>query len=372
MEEELGMNLFLGDEFYDEQDDSLLDPNDNNEVVVTDELDNEDIQNNDELVEDNNPEGVDEDDTDDGNDAHEDTDVSSSPPLYKSLASVLHEQGVLTSVDSSKLEEVKTVQDLADLITAEVKAKELSDLTDLQRKAVEAYRSGIDVETFQQHAKATESLDAITAEELNSNQELRQQLIYQDLINQGFSEQKAERLTQRSIESDDDVEDAREALDNIRKGVKERFEQEVKYNNEVKAKAAEDQAKLQKQLEKRILETEEPFKGIKVNEITRKQILSTMMDPISKNPTTGVEENALMKDQRESEDFTQRLYAAYTLTKGFKDFSYFGKTERSKATSELEKALKNNQHIIAGGSETHLDDTNASDYDIGDTLVFRQ
>ena len=58
------------------------------------------------------------------------------------------------------------------------------------------------------------------------------------------------------------------------------------------------------------------------------------------------------------------------MTKGFTDFSIFGKQEKAKMKNELERALKNNQHVLTGGEATHLDDPNATDYDIGDKLIF--
>lgn len=370
MEEELGMNLFLGDEFYEDNDDinnNASDDDANDDSNQNNDLDDSDLNNNEEPDEDTNPDGVDGDDT--GDSANADDDDSSSPPLYKSLAAHLHDEGVLSSVDSSKLENINSVQDLADLIAEEVKAKELMDLTDLQKEAVEAFRAGIDVETFKQQKIVENNLDSITEEVIVSDQELREQLIYQDFINQGFSEQKAKRLTERSIEADDDIEDAKEALENIKKGIKEKFLAEQEFNNKQKADAAAKQLSEKKALEKAILETEEPIKGIKLNDVARKKVLSTMMNPISKNPQTGVEENELMKDQRENKDFSQRLYTVYALTKGFTDFSYFGKNEKNSTIKNLEKALKNNQHIIQGGDPSFLDDPNSSDFEIGDKLI---
>lgn len=369
MEEELGMNLFLGDEFLEEDDNNLDQPDDvdhNNENDV-DENDDQDI--NEDTDEDDNPDGVVGENTED-DDSDENNDDSSSPPLYKSLASYLHDEGVLSSVESSELEKVESIEDLANLITKEVKAKELSDLTDLQKEAVEAFRAGIDVETFKQHKTVEDNLESITEDILVSDQELRSQLIYQDFINQGFSEQKAQRLTDRSIEADDDIEDAKEALENIKKGIKDRYDAEIEFKRKEREEADKKYQKTQETIKKNILEKKELVKGIELNETARKQILSNMLNPVGKNPITGADENILMKDQRENEDFNERLYAIYTLSKGFTDFSYFGKKEKNNTVKDIEKALKNNQHVINGGSPTFLDDANASDFEIGDKLVF--
>lgn len=374
MEEELGMNLFLGDD-YEFDDDQTIDPNEHlvadnlhDDEDPADEQDQNDI--NDEPIENENSEGVDGDDTeDDENDSN--TDDNSSPPLYKSLASVLHEQGALSSVDSSKFENVKTIEEFNELIDEEAKARELRDLTELQKEALEAFRAGIDVETFKLQKQTENDLESITVDDLTTDEDLRRQIIYQDFINQGFSEQKSLKLTNRSFEVDEDVDDAKEALESIKLGLKEKYREQLEYEKNEKEKAQKEFQAKQKELEKSILETAEPFKGIKLNETARKHVLSTMMIPVGKNPNTGTDENALMKDQRESKDFSQRLYTVYTLSKGFTDFSYFGKTEKSKANNDLERALKNNQHISTGGDMTFLDDADANDYEIGDKIIWR-
>ena len=369
MNGELGMDVFdLGDDFYDEND--ILDPP-GNEGVIQDKdnaLDAEDIQ--EEPNEEDNPDGVVGDDTEDEETDENSDDTTSSPPLYKSLASYLQTEGVLTSVDSSKLEKVETIEELSELINEEADNRILRKFTPLQQEAIKAFENGVDVETFQKQKTVENNLDSITEDIINSDQELRSQLIYQDFINQGFSEQKAQRFTDLSIQADNDVDDAKEALENIKKGVKERFDEEQKFKVAQRQKEQDEYITSQKLIEKTILETEEPFKGIKVNETVRKQILTTMMNPVGKNPTTGVDENQLMKDQRENKDFSQRLYAAYTLSKGFTDLSFFGKKERSNEIKNIEKALKNNQHVLQGGDASFLDDPNASDYEIGDKIVY--
>jgi hypothetical protein len=363
MEEELGMiNFDLGDEFYEE--DSNPNQNEDDNIVVNT---NEIIE---ELDEGNNLDEVVEDDTEDDEDIDENNDDTSSPPLYKSLASYLQTEGVLTSVDSSKLEKVETIEALAELINEEADARVLRNFTPLQQEAIEAFKNGVDVETFKQQKIVENNLDSITEDIINSDQELRSQLIYQDFINQGFSEQKAQRLTDRSVQADDDIEDAKEALENIKKGVKDRYVEEQTYKSTQKQKEQDDYVASQKLIEKNILETEEPLKGIKLNETARKQILTTMMNPVGKNPVTGVDENQLMKDQRENKDFSQKLYTVYTLSKGFTDFSYFGKKEKANEIKNIEKALKNNQHVLQGGDASFLDDPNASDFEIGNKILY--
>ena len=140
MEDELGMNLFLGDEFYDDENDKIVNPN---EFIKDDseEDDQDDNQDDDaelkkkdiikeEPDEDENPEDVVGDDTEDEDPDDDEDENNSSPPLYKSFASLLHQKGVFSSVDSSKLENIKDASDLEALINDEVESRNLRDFSD--------------------------------------------------------------------------------------------------------------------------------------------------------------------------------------------------------------------------------------------------
>lgn len=375
MNEELGMDLFLGDEFYDDENDKIEDPNDyiNDESLEeNDDVDSqEDVDNNNEEkpVENENSEDVDGDNTEEEK-LDVDEDDNSSPPLYKSFASLLHQEGIFSSVDSSKLDEIKDISDIKALIDEEVENRKLKDFTPEQQEAIEAYKAGFTIEAFQNQKKAELELENITEDHISSNPELRRQIIYQDFVNQGFSEEKALKFTNRSFDIDEDVNDAKESLVNIKTSLKERFEQEKQYKLTQSQEAAKAEEKRIKELEASILNNEEPIKGIKVNEIARRDILNTMMKPVSRNPVTGVEENILMKTQREDPEFSQKLYTTFALTKGFTDFSYFGKTSAKKVKDDFEKVLKNNQHVLEGGDPSFLDDKNAIDYEIGEHLIY--
>mgnify|MGYP000867176542 FL=1 len=352
-----GMNLFLDDEFLDDENLNLENENGDEPEIENEEID-EDV-NQDEVVEEAEDEETDQND-----------DETSSPPLYKSLASHLYDKGILASVDSSKIENVKTPEDLEALVIEQMKANEYKDLTDTQKEALEAFRNGVSVETFKQQKEIELELESITEEAIESDESLRRQIIHQGFINKGYSEDKALKLTNRSFEVGEDLQDSKDALEDIKLSVKERFTQQQEYEKNLKIQKEEEQKKQRELLENSILKTEEPIKGIKLNEITRKKVLDTMFVPVSKNPKTGEDENALMKAQREEKDFAQKLYTVFTLSKGFKDFSIFGKQEKTNTINQLEKALKNNQHVLTGGDPSFIDDLNAFDQEIGDKLVY--
>jgi DNA repair ATPase RecN len=63
------------------------------------------------------------------------------------------------------------------------------------------------------------------AEESEKGEQLRRNLIYQDFLNKGYTPEKAQKFTERTIDAGTDVEDAREALQSNKE-----FFQEA-YNN---------------------------------------------------------------------------------------------------------------------------------------------
>ena len=49
---------------------------------------------------------------------------------------------------------------------------------------------------------------------------------------------------------------------------------------------------------------------------------------------------------------------------------YLNKDIVIKNIQDIEKALKNNQHVLQGGDASFLDDPNASDFEIGDKILY--
>ena len=80
-----------------------------------------------EVAEGVNPEGV----GDGSTDGDKGDGKGTSPQLYQTLATVLKEQGVFSSVEDSSLEKVKDVDGLIEIIKSQIEAEEYKDLTDV-------------------------------------------------------------------------------------------------------------------------------------------------------------------------------------------------------------------------------------------------
>lgn len=379
-EEELGMDLFnldelselgsviepvvdTGEEGVNPSDDASSDEN-------KDDDDNEKNINEEELGEgEENPDTVAKK-TEDEDDPSKDGDEAASPDLYKSFATVLQEKGVFTSVEPSKLDEIKDVEGLVSLVKEEISRHELEGLTDLQKQAIEAYREGVPVKMFDEQVKVENQLDSISEERIEEEEDLRRTLIFQEYKSKGYSEQKAEKLTNRSFDLNEDLEDAKSALDSLKASAKAEFEVEKQKIADLQAAESAKATKEQEDLKNKIFNTNEVIKGYDISEIAKKKIYDDMMTPVSVNPENNKQENSLMKYQRENpQDFSHKLYYLFSVTNGFSDFSYFANKERSSSVNKLESAIRNSTHVKGGGDPSFLDDVNSSFLDIGDELV---
>lgn len=302
-----------------------------------------------------------EDDADD--DATNDT---TSPSLYSSFAKLLQEKDILSSLDSD-LENIKDVDSLSEAFQREVEERIKSKYTEEDLKYLEYIKTGIPPEELAQNNKLTKQLESINEETIESNAELRKQLIYQDYINQGLSENKALKLLNRTVELEQDKEEALESLDSLKEFEQKRIE---KQKEQLKIEQEQRQAEYEAQQEKlknTLYSKDEIIKGMKLNPTIKDKVYKSMTNIVSESPN-GTPENALMKARREDPmEFDSKLYYLFEVTKGFSDFSSLSKKIKSSASKEVEQALRSSNFIKESGMPDYLQDNNSYS-GIGDEL----
>lgn len=319
-----------------------------------------------EAAEGDNPEGVSSDSTEEGDGGGKDA----SPQLYQTLATVLKEQGVFSSVEDSLLKDVKDVDSLVEVIKNQIKAEEFKDLTDEQKLVLQDMRAGVTPTTAGKFKTAMDQLNNIDDDLIAENEQVRFDLIYQDFIAKGFAKDQAKKFANRSFAAKEDLADAKEAKMNLIAAVTNRYNT-AKEKDIADAKAELDKIEADKStLKKRILDTKEVMPGHELSETARKEIYSDMSKMISTNPKTGIPENALMKYQRENPlDYSHKLYFLFKVTNGFKDLSYFSGRKTTNSVKELETALRQSTHVSGGGNPSFADDKNSSFLDIGELVL---
>lgn len=302
------------------------------------------------------------------------TGASPKTNFYSSIASALKEEGILSDLDDETLSKIESPEDFAEAMEAQLKAQ----LDERQKRIDEALQVGIEPDEVRKYEGTISYLNTITEDaiidESAEGEKLRKQLIFQDFLNRGFSKERAQRETQKSISSGSDIEDAKEALASN----KEYFKQE--YDNIIaEAREAEEaeKARLKKEaadLKKAILEDKEVFEGLELDKTTREKVYNSISKPVYRDPETGEYLTAVQKYERDNRpDFLKKLGVLFTLTDGFTNLD---KLVKPAAKKQVRKSLRELEHTInttrrnADGSLNFMsgvsDDSESkvSDYDI--------
>ena len=326
---ELGMGLFEGNQ---ELNFNFAIPEDDNtdEEENTDNIDVEDttLENNNH-VEDDSSEEVDEEDVEDeGGDGGE-----SSSNLYSSLAAFVHEQGLLPSLDID-LKDIKSADDFASVFNKELDIQAELRLND--------YLANLDLNKIGIAKKDIQDLSTINSDLLKNDIDLAKRIIYDDYLNQGLDEKKANRMLNRLIDLGEDaiLEDAEESLQSLKEFKAREIERETQsYKERLEADKIQ-QAKLDEQMKKTIYESKDLIAGLKPNKTLQDKVYKSINDIVGKSPD-GTFENKFMKERRENPlEFEIRMYHFYELTNGFKDLSKISTTAKSSAVKDLEKIAR--------------------------------
>ena len=326
---ELGMGLFEGNQ---ELNFNFAIPEDDNtdEEENDDNIDVEDttLENNNH-VEDDSSEEVDEEDVEDeGGDGGE-----SSSNLYSSLAAFVHEQGLLPSLDIN-LKDIKSADDFANVFN-----KELDIQAELR---LNNYLENLDLNKIGVAKQEIKDLNTLNVDILKNDIDLAKRIIYDDYLNQGLDEKKANRMLNRLIDLGEDaiLEDAEESLESLKEFKAREIERETQsYKERLEADKIQ-QAKLDEQMKKTIYESKDLIAGLKPNKALQDKVYKSINDIVGKSPD-GTFENKFMKERRENPlEFEIRMYHFYELTNGFKDLSKISTTAKSSAVKDLEKIAR--------------------------------
>ena len=264
---ELGMGLFEGNQelnfnFAIPEDDHTDEEEKDDNINVDDTT----LENNNH-VEDDSSEEVDEEDVEDeGSEGSE-----SSSNLYSSLAAFVHEQGLLPSLDID-LKDIKSADDFANVFNKELDIQAELRLND--------YLANLDLNKIGIAKKDIQDLSTINSDLLKNDIDLAKRIIYDDYLNQGLDEKKANRMLNRLIDLGDDaiLEDAEESLESLKEFKAREIERETQsYKERLEADKIQ-QAKLDEQMKKTIYESKDLISGLKPNKALQDKVYKSIKD----------------------------------------------------------------------------------------------
>lgn len=285
----------------------------------------------------------------DNNEGTEDTDSKkdgTSPKFFSSIAKAFAEEGIFPDLDDDAIEKVNSPEDFRELIEQRIK----SELDERQKRIDEALNYGVQPSVIKQYENTIAYLDSIDARKISDEGEqgetLRRNLIMQDLMNRGYSRERAAKAAEKSFRNGDDIEDAKEALAGNReyfKGQYDKLVKDAKQEQDAQAKAQKEQAE---QLKNSILSDKKFFGELEVDNATRKKIFENIAKPTYRDEETGTYLTPIQKYELENKtEFMKYLGLIFTLTDGFKNLDTLVKgkvrKEVKKGFRELENTLNN-------------------------------
>lgn len=272
----------------------------------------------------------------------------SSPNAYSSIASALKNDGILPDIDDKDIESVKTPDDFAELFEKQVDAK----ISEKVKRVDAALANGVAPDTVRMYEQTLQYLGSINEETLSAEGEeaenLRRQLIYNDLINRGYSQDKANKKIEQSFNAGSDVEDAKDALVALNQFYKDGYDK-VQKEAQQKAEAAKaEQKKNAEKFKKMILEDEFKLGDSDLDKRTRQQVFDAVSKPVYKDPETGQLLTQVQRFQKENPlEFMKQIGMWYVLTNGGKNLDGFTKAqvraEKNKSIKEVAQRINASQ-----------------------------
>ena len=278
--------------------------------------------------------------------------VSTSPNknFFSSVAKAFAEEGIFPDLNEDEIANINTAESFREIIDKQIQ----SQLSERQKRADEALNAGLEPDDIRKYENTLSYLEEVTdnklEEETTEGEELRKRLIYQDYINRGFSQERATKEVKRSIDSGNDIEDAKEALNSNKEYFKSQYDKLLNDAKEEQKKYEQERKNQAEQLKKSIIEEKKVFGDIEVDKPTRQRIFDNLFKPIYKDEETGTYMTALQKYQHDNpNEFIKNVSTIFTLTDGFKNLN---KLVKGKVNKEIKKGFRDLENALNNTART--------------------
>ena len=270
--------------------------------------------------------------------------------FYSSIAKALKDEGIFPDLDDETADNIKEPEDFAEAIEKQIQAR----FDERQRRIDEALNAGIEPSEIKRYENTLSYLnslqDSAISDETDKGEKLRQQLIFQDFINRGYSKERAQREVQKSFNSGTDIEDAKEALASNKEFFQNEYDNLIKEAQEEEKREAQERKEQAEKLKKSILEDAKVFGEIQIDKATRQRVFDNISKPVYKDPETGELFTAIQKYEMENRtEFLKNVGLLFTLTDGFKNLD---RLVKNKVKREVNKGLRELEHTLNNTART--------------------
>ena len=270
--------------------------------------------------------------------------------FYSSLAAALKDDGIFPDLNP---EEISDADKFAEMFEKQVQSR----LDEKIKRFDDAVNAGVEPTEAARYERYLNYLNSITPEVLSGENEqgeqLRKQIIMQDLINKGYTRDEANEEVTDIFANGTDVKRAERALkSNI--GFFNR-----KYDAIVEEAKEEEQREIQKRneqaekLKKDMLSNSKAFGDLEVSQANRQKAFDAISRPVYRDPETGQMFTAIQKYEKEhSNEFMKNLGLLFVLTDNFTNLNNLVNAkvnkESKRAIRELENTLNNTRRTQEG------------------------
>ena len=147
----------------------------------------------------------------------------SSQNFYSSIASALKEEGIFPDIEDDLINSINSPELFTQAIEQQIQAR----FDDRLRRIDAALRVGVEPSDINVLENTIQYLDSLSPEILKGDSEesteLRKNLIIQDFLNAGYSQERALKEVEKSMKAGTDIEDALEAFENAKVFYKEGY-----------------------------------------------------------------------------------------------------------------------------------------------------
>ena len=295
--------------------------------------------------------------SDEDNEEREDTtpeEDGTSPNFYSSIANALKEEGVFPDLDDNDIDSIAEPEDFRDLIEQQIQAA----VGERNQMIYDALSAGVPPNQIKQYENTLNYLNQISKDILNEETErgesIRRQLLQQDFLNRGYSQERAVKMTEKLFDSGDDIDEAIQALESNKQFFGAQYQQLLETARAKQQEREEAQYRQAEEIRNSIMSSDTVFDSIPVDKKTRQQIYDVVSKPVYKDPDTGQYYTEIQKYRLEHEnEFIKNIGILYTLTDGFKNINKIvgpqAKKQVKSKLRELEHTINNTQRDSGGG-----------------------
>jgi len=295
----------------------------------------------------------------DAEEEEEEDDPNDIKFVYSNIAKLLNEEGLISDEDTN-LDDIGSSDALVEAMRKEIKRNEFADLSDTQRKYLEAIRDGVPEDVFLKHEQVMQTYKDIDETSLASNPEMVKEIILVDLKSKGISDARALKLYEGLVADGEELEEAVTSLNGLKAQEEAQYQSQVAQVEKDRQAHEKAMAAHAKKVKDAVYNAKEIIKDIKLTETLKDRVYSTMTKPVAYSEDGQAVNKFTQTREKDPIGFDTKVYFLYELTKGFTDFSIFEKKAQSKAARQLERAVANS-NVLNIGSVPNIKDFDESD-----------